>query len=227
MNEIREPLELHEATSHEMSTYPTEKGFKGVLEVSAPFGTDLADILGVRNQFFDQKDMPYAFTGNIGLTHLWKAVEIGIDDGLSPIRPDLVHKLKVEHAGDLKLNLKLKIHFSEGHVDLVYDWFRQNKKEPYTLSIVPLQEEMFPGGDRVELSAGDGRTVQEVGAAHVACPHCGDDAPLSADGTEHVLDGGELVPCTHPSEAAVRDNEAENATLARAGQMRQRKEQVQ
>ncbi len=159
-NEIREPLLLENAKSGQLTIYHGEKGPKCVLQVSAPLTLAIAEVLGLRNQFFDGKDLPYLFTGAVGLTHLWKAVDVDIE-GIGNIAPEIVHKFRIEHDGDLKLLLNLRIHFSEGHVPIIHDWFLQTNKETFTLTVTPKQQELFDGqdGTRVALSDGDGRTL--------------------------------------------------------------------
>jgi hypothetical protein len=119
----------------------------------------------------------------------------------STLFPEIVHKFKLERVPNAQVELSFLVHLPAHNILELAEFVTQTNKDTFGCAIRSRQGELFEGGTRVDLAAKPAPTSD---AGLFACPHCDADVPLTDDGTGHVVDEGEVIPCVHPSATAVR-----------------------
>jgi hypothetical protein len=172
---------------------------KGVISIAATITRQHAEALN-----FD-----YLLNGTVVRDGLGDTVPLSIElqdvelhlPDLAIMHPDIVHKLKLHRMPGAQFELSFLAHVSKNSIPELFGFVIQTNKDTFECAIRSRQGELFEGGTRVELSA---KPTPTSDAGLFACPHCDEDVPLTDDGTGHVVDEGEVIPCVHPSATAVR-----------------------
>jgi hypothetical protein len=167
---ITKSIDIKDATILSTAGHPADPEPTTVLVISAPLTVGLADALKCRDMSFTLNDNPRQFEGKFGLP-----LELGEADaeivlpaftgGVDTLRPFKIWKFRIGHETDLQLGVEFRAHF-KGAADaqVIGDLLQSVNQDPFTVSIVSLQGELFAekapetkgdgpaGGSRVDMS---------------------------------------------------------------------------
>jgi hypothetical protein len=115
--------------------------------------------------------------------------------------PDVIHRLRLSRTEDAQFEITMRVHIPGGQAQEALAFLYAIKKDPFEMAIRSRQGELFEGGTRVDLSSPETKEKQDP---LFACPHCDNDLQLTEDGSGHINEDGEVIPCLHPSAAAIR-----------------------
>jgi hypothetical protein len=220
-------MQFTKANLDSLTLQPTEKGLKAVLLLSAPLTTELAEDLKC-GFVYDTAGNPREHIKAVPLDHVIRDVDIHLPSGTSEgafdaLRPELIHSIKVTKEDEFKLSVSMRVHVCGKNFDLLSFAETWSKKE-FEFALTSLQESFDfsgdnPGSTAVDMSSGE---VVQAGGPLFSCEHCDAEIELTPDGTGHVLEGGEVAECKHPSARKVAE-EGGGPALASAREVNGRK----
>lgn len=195
--DLRRILQFTEARIEKFSVTPADD-VKGVLGIAATMTREHAETL----------NCDYLLNGTVVREGLGDSIPLDIElqnvelhlPERSTMFPETVHKLKLRRIPDAKFELAFLAHLPEHNILELVEFVTKTNKDSFECAIRSRQGELFEGGTRVDLSS----EPKEKQDPLFACPHCDADMPLTEDGSGHVNEDGEVIPCVHPSATAVR-----------------------
>jgi hypothetical protein len=212
--ELRRILQFDEARIEKFSVTPADD-IKGVIGIAATMTREHAETL----------NCDYLLNGTVVREGLGDSVPLDIElqnvelhfPERSTMFPETVHKFKLRRIPDAKFEIAFLAHLPAHLILELAEFVEKTNKDTFACAIRSRQGELFEGGTRVDLSEKEDDAQDSL----FACPHCDNDVPLTDDGTGHVIEEGEVVPCTHPSATAVAAMKASREpALASAGEMK-------
>jgi len=133
---------------------PNEDGGKAVLALSAPLPANLAEMLKVREMFYDDKGLIREWTGGVGLPGNFTEyqLDVGMDGGMVRLSPDKIHCFKVStedvNDGGKMVTLNFRAHFSvDDEVDKVWTFARTTNKDTFGCELHSRQGTLFAASD--------------------------------------------------------------------------------
>ena len=207
------------ASLTKLTLSPGDKGLKAILDLKATLTPEIAGHLKCGHHY-EANGNPREHTHNFGLDVILRDVDLVVpspyqQDAYLEVRPEMIWKFKGEKVDEFKYELKMIVHVFGKDEEMMHFAQKYNKKE-FELAIRSLQMEFDltaenPGSTQVDMSGKDeDDDSEDAGDAEASgplfsCPFCDSETPLTEDGTGHIVEGGEVVECKHPSAQTVKD----------------------
>lgn len=217
----RARMSFQESELKSLTLQPTEKGLKAILFIEAELNQENAEHLKA-SWVFDAKGNAREGMKGLSLDRTLRDIDFALGDLGETYRPDMVHAFKVVSEG-IAATVSFRVHVSGKNGELL-EFAQSVNKDKFACGLLSAQHEFdwtaeAPGGTAVDMKTG------EKVPPMFACELCDQEVELTEDGSGHIVDGGEVVECKHPSANAARQSKADGvlASAADMGVKKQKK----